>query len=241
MSRIGPLIDKTRTKIAIIAYSLLNLTGFSRITRKSTFTAKVQHSLWGGQISKSGKGSDPENTASLRKELPLVLSRLEIQSIIDAPCGDFSWQPAVFNGPKFNYLGLDIVEQLVNENNLCHASEHIKFRQHDICSDKLIYSSQLIICRDCLVHLSFQEIRASLIHFCDSDSLYLLTTTFISPSVVNKNIVTGAWRPLNLALPPFSFPEPILSIPDHHFDNPDSGKTLGLWLLSSLENLPFLR
>lgn len=52
----------------------------------------------------------------------------------------------------------------------------------------------------------------------------------------NEDITTGAWRPLDLTLPPFNLPKPIMLIeeesqyaPDRHF-----GKHLGVWQFADL-------
>src|SRR3979411_1498122 len=47
--------------------------------------------LWGASASTSGLGSEIDATAVLRAELPRLLQRLGVRSLLDAPCGDAGW------------------------------------------------------------------------------------------------------------------------------------------------------
>ena len=82
------------------------------------------------------------------------------------------------------------------------------------------------MCRDCLFHFSDRNIWRALQNFLQSDINYLLTTTF-PESTENRNIATGDFRPLNLELPPFSFPSPIAQLDDWIEGHPV--KKLALW------------
>ena len=74
-----------------------------------------------------------------------------------------------------NYLGGDIVENLIYKLNLENGNEKIKFINLDICSDDLP-DVDLIFVRDCLFHLSNYDIR--FIHnFQRSNIEYLFTTS----------------------------------------------------------------
>ena len=104
----------------------------------------------------------------------------------------------------------------------------------DITRDRLP-CADLVLCRDCFVHLSHRQIAAAVANFVRSGSEYLLTSTYTDwPR--NEDVRTGGFRPLNLQLPPFNFPPPLSFI---HEKEPDEraqyhGKGLGLWRLSDL-------
>jgi hypothetical protein len=111
----------------------------------------------------------------------------------------------------------------------------------DISRDPLP-RADVILCRDCLVHLSDEAAFASIANFKASGSRFLLSTTFYAQDE-NRRGSTGGWRALNLQRPPFAFPAPILLIPERQFE-PDrtySDKSLGLWALSSLPAAPGTR
>lgn len=93
----------------------------------------------------------------------------------------------------------------------------------------------LIFCRDCLVHLSLQDIWRSLHNVCASRSEYLLITTF-TERVENHDIVTGRWRTLNLEAAPFVFPRPLRLIKEGctEDDGVYADKALGLWRVADI-------
>ena len=88
-----------------------------------------------------------------------------------------------------------------------------------------------ILCRDCLVHVSFQDIEAILENFRATGARWLLVNTY--PEVRrNRNQFTGqAWRRLNFRLPPFGFPEPIETLADGGEVDPSR---LAVWRLQEL-------
>jgi len=98
-------------------------------------------------------------------------------------------------------------------------------------------SADLILCRDCLVHLSYDDIRNALKNICSSNIRYLLTTTF--PNRENRDIETGQWRPLNLEAHPFFLPKPIAVINENCSESKGaySDKSLALWDLSETRNM----
>jgi glycosyltransferase involved in cell wall biosynthesis/SAM-dependent methyltransferase len=187
---------------------------------------------WGGHESLSGPGSSLSQTRVLREAIPSLLSELECNVMLDAPCGDFHWLSHVALPAK--YLGCDIVPELIDRNIRNYASDEVEFFRADITKDPLPMAD-LVLCRDCLVHLPNRDIHRVLENFSRSGSSYLLTTTFPN-RMRNDDIAAGAWRPLNLELPPFNLPPPIRLINEEctEFDGAYKDKSLGLWDLRSL-------
>ena len=93
-----------------------------------------------------------------------------------------------------------------------------------------------VLCRDCLVHLSFAAAQAALANIARSAAKWLLTTSF--PGVTrNDDIVTGQWSPINLMLSPFNLPESKKVITENCTETEFADKTLGLWAVESLKQL----
>lgn len=198
---------------------------------------------WGDEESLSGTGSNLQQTSVIRKEIPQIINNFNIQYMLDAPCGDFFWMKEIKDQLSLlltSYTGLDIVEKLVLANNEKYGDEKIKFELGDITKN-LTRKYDLIFTRDCLVHLSYQNIFKVIHNFKKSKSKYLLTTTF-SNRETNTNIKDGEWRPLNLQKAPFNFPEPILLINENCTENNGiySDKCLGLWKIESLKTANIL-
>jgi hypothetical protein len=113
----------------------------------------------------------------------------------------------------------------------------VHFYKRNLIIDKL-QKVDLVLCRDCLVHLSFTDIFSALNNIIDSGATYLLTTTFTSRSE-NRNITTGQWRTLNLEIPPFSFPSPLKIINERctEGDGVYADKSLGLWRIEDIQGI----
>lgn len=201
---------------SILPHSMLNLlknyknrieqSPIFRRSAKKIFTQIYQTRHWKGIESVSGPGSDIIQTGVIINEVSHTIEEFGIKSILDIPCGDFNWMQHV-NMHNAEYLGADIVEEIIKENSDKYSKEKIRFEVVDLLSDPLL-ECDLIICRDCLVHLSFSEIRIALNNIKASKSKYLLTTSFTERND-NYDIITGGWRPLNLQMKPFKFPNPI--------------------------------
>lgn len=58
---------------------------------KEVFTLIYKFNKWRGTESVSGPGSSLHESRELIHKLPLLLNLFEINSILDAPCGDFHW------------------------------------------------------------------------------------------------------------------------------------------------------
>lgn len=200
----------------------------SPMEREQVFTSIYAEHAWEGQ-SVSGQGSDGEQTAYLRQQLPVLFAQWNVRRVLDAPCGDFNWMQHVPLSLD-EYIGADIVAELIADNQAKYGDTMRRFAKLDIARDDLP-TVDLILCRDCLVHLCFRDIRAALNNFKRSGSTYLLTTTF-PQQPKNWDIQTGEWRGLNLQAAPFRFPPPLHLLNEHCPESAD--KSLGLWKLADM-------
>jgi len=186
-----------------------------------------------GDESVSGPGSCLAQTAEIRRSLPHLLQSIGARSLLDAPCGDFNWMKHVVLGLE-EYIGVDIVSDLVAENQRRYGRTDRRFIKADLTRDDLP-DADVVLCRDCLVHLSYEDIRRAVRNIKRSRSTYFLTTTF--PRLqANSDIVTGQWRPLNLQLLPFNFPNPIRIVVEGCTEAGGryADKSLALWRLSDI-------
>ena len=169
------------------------------------FSDIYEKNLWSSAESGSGDGSEIASTEHLRAWLINNLPNLGVSSFVDASCGDFNWMRHVVQNLELNYLGLDIVKSVVNKNNKLYATNSTKFESSDICKDK-IPSCDLIMVRDCLFHLSFEDIDRFLKNIKNTNYKYLLTTTHIvEQGFRNKDITSGDFRIINIFDHPFNF------------------------------------
>lgn len=205
-----------------------------RYPKESVFETIHKRRTWGTESS-SGGGSDLEQTESTRKMLPVLLKKVGARSMLDAPCGDFHWMSHIV-ADLDSYVGCDIVPELIERNSENYASDKVRFVSADITKDPLP-RADVILCRDCMVHLSYADAFNSLRNLKRSGSTYLLATTYPGLLKRNWNIITGMWKPLDLQLAPYSFPEPIELVNENSTETTDyPQKSLGLW---KLDDLPF--
>src|SRR5690606_14720961 len=122
--------------------------------------------------------------------------------------------------------------ELIERNRERHADRpNMEFRHGDVtCLDTP--SVDAVFCRDCLVHLPFEDAMRGLSAMADGGrARYLFLTTF--PGwLENRDIKQpGKWRALDLTSAPFNLPEPFRLIRERA-PNPDDRnnmKSIGIW------------
>lgn len=168
---------------------------------------KVRGALW--KDHKCGSGSLLEHTVNIREALPQLVSKFNIKSILDAPCGDFSWMSTVQFSSDIKYIGGDIVGRMIDENRAKYPqTEFIKL---DIVHNALP-TVDLLFCRDLLIHLPNESVKQIFRNVVNSDIKYVLVSCGHNPK--NDDIDFGKHREVNLRSAPFSFPEPLYTIDD---------------------------
>jgi SAM-dependent methyltransferase len=191
---------------------------------KKTFTRIYKKNAWNSRESVSGPGSTLVATENLRLTLPALLKKWQIKSILDAPCGDFNWMSKVELG-GVTYTGADIVPQIIEQNKIKYPEKN--FFERDIINDPLPYAD-LVLCKDCFIHLKNQDVLRAIDNFKKTGIRYLLASTY--PVDFNKQILTGHYRATNLEKPPFNLGEPLDRIEDNAEDG--TQRWLGLWKLN---------
>ena len=167
------------------------------------FTKIYKSNHWNSLESRSGEGSTFENTENIRLELPKLLNKYQINIFLDVPCGDFNWMRYVMEASSIQYIGGDIVPDLIKSNNQRYTDKNISFINLDLTKGPLP-TADLMLCRDCLFHLSYDDIKRTLEVFLSSSVNYLLTTSSAAPEgsrLKNSNIITGAVSYTHLTLP----------------------------------------
>ena len=208
---------------------------FAQRTTKDIFTMIYQEELWKGSESVSGYGSGIKYTENLQKTIIEIVNNFKIVSILDLACGDFNWMRYVVDKIPSSYLGVDIVNSLIEKNKLKYENDKVKFTTLDVVNDE-IPSANLVICRDVLFHLPNEDILRIINKIVDSPSKYLLITNHIAmetDSFENIDISTGDFRRIDLFKPPFNLPKSfILNIDDWLY--PDPPRTMILFVVDQL-------
>jgi hypothetical protein len=189
---------------------------------------------WGANASPSGAGTSDNQTRTIRLAIPSLVAELGCRTVLDVPCGDYTWMRQVDLG-EVAYIGGDLLPELIVPLQALHSDARHQFLVLDVMNDSLP-QADLLLCRDCLVHLSLADAGRALRNIRRSAVRYLLTTTF-PECANNQDIVTGDWRPINLELGPFNLPPPARLLTEECTESGGifADKSLGLWDLTTFE------
>ncbi len=213
--------------------------------RANFFSQVYTQNLWDGGESRSGQGSGVFQTRTLIEGLPAMLSRYQIGSLLDVPCGDFNWMKEVDFGSS-TYIGGDIVPELIEENQRKYGSDRRQFICIDLVSQALP-AADMIFIRDCFIHFSTDLVFQSLNNILSSPIKYICMTHDMQhiryPNGENVPLeraqdgVNFEYRPIDFEIPPFSFPPP-LDVLNEHPNRKDFGGggeyVMALWEASQI-------
>ena len=203
-----------------------SLTGNRTQIKKKIFTSiyKSKHWVQNSEslperfISVSGHGSNI-NTAqhkNLNFNFNIMLEKYNINSIIDMPCGDFLWIKNTIIEKKIKYLGIDIVDELISENNKTYKNNHIEFLAEDIVDFKTDEKYDLVLIRDLFIHIKNLDIKKIINNLKKMQIKYIALNNY--EKIQNKDVVVGQHRKVNILNEPFNLPKPIFSFKDFEED-----------------------
>src|SRR5262249_17846954 len=139
----------------------------------------------------------------------------------------FNWMQRVEG--DFDYLGIDVVPQLIEQNNSRFGSGKRRF----ICADATrtaIQPGDVALCREVLFHLSFADGRRLLRNIRAAGFRHVLFTNDTS-IWFNSDIRSGDFRRINLLRAPYSLPPSSRELRD---DRVSAGRVLGVWAATEL-------
>jgi|LakMenEpi03Aug12_release.lakeMendotaPanAssembly.Ray.scaffolds.fasta_scaffold104823_3 hypothetical protein len=192
------------------------------------FTPTYTGDLWRGARgeSKSGGGSSLSYAENFKNTLEITISDFEVETIFDCSCGDWNWMRSIKDILP-NYLGVDVVQEIIDVNTEKFSAENINFVCNDMLSElksKPNDSIDLVICRQTFEHLSNGYI-IDVLNEIKRVGKYLIIN---SNNTISENVEFTAdglnSRNINMDLEPF---EPILGLPEFYFYDSIGQKTEG--------------
>ena len=188
---------------------------------KKEFTDTYVNNKWKMHLgeSKSGDGSALINTENYIENLLKIIEDFKIDVMVDCSCGDWNWMKEIKEKlPK--YIGIDIVEELIEENKKKYGSNNIEFVCNDMISQLKGYKDKeidLTICRHTLEHLPIEYSLEALRELRRVSKYSIIT----SGNGSNNNFVDFTMdgyrgRVVNLDYEPYSIElnSPIIKFPD---------------------------
>ena len=208
---------------------------------RNRFFQRIYHeNLWQSAESVSGEGSAVWVCQPLIEQLPILLGKYEIGSMLDIPCGDFNWMSYVPFPKGFHYIGADVVPELIEETQKRHGNGGREFCVLDLVNDELP-PVDLLFVRDLFIHLSLAVCRKAIENIARANFKYAMFThdpiSVRYPPTGNIEIERaqgGAnfeFRPVSMMLAPFGFPASIDHITEHLDHSPGwhGQKQVALW------------
>lgn len=208
-------IGLTYTVCNLIAFPIRRLNHLNKkkkvfkTSKNKRFEKIYEINFWNNEESVSGSGSSLKNTEKIRNLLPKIIRKYNIKSVLDAPCGDFYWFNKIIDQVEISYLGADIVNNLISKNKKEFQKKNVDFKLLDITKNNLP-KMDLMICRDCLFHLSYEDIKKFFLNYKKSKIKFIIITGNKNyhnkdKSFSNKNIITGDFRKIDFFSQPFNF------------------------------------
>lgn len=147
---------------------------------------------------------------------------LEISSLADAGCGDFSWMEKV-SGQFSLYFGLDRDEVLIADLDQRFGTRRGHFFVARDIAEGPLPKVDAILCRDLFEQNSIKAVSAMLGQIKASGAKYLLAST-----------TPGKAAPFDLGQPPFSLPPPFFQFAEEE----GGAKLLGVWRIPDKSQTP---
>jgi len=180
---------------------------------KDAMTQIYEQHLWGTNHQPFYSGEGSHNPTLVKPYLQVVQAFLKSFkapiSVCDLGCGDFNIGKELVKYSQ-KYIGVDIVESLIDYNTKYFKASNLTFLCLDIAKDDLP-KADVVIVRQVLQHLSNTEIIAILEKL--TQYKYILLTEHLPNGTFapNKDIISGQGirikkqSGLNILKPPFNF------------------------------------
>lgn len=181
---------------------------------KKAYDSFYARNMWkpieGG--SKSGIGSGIKYSQSYSENLTKIIKEYKIKKIFDCSCGDWFWMQHIKEHFEY-YVGNDVCEKVIEENQEKYASENIKFISNDMLSQMKLQKDlefDLVICRHTFEHLPIEYNIKSIWEMKRISKYAIITSANLdysineNPEIVfNKNF-DPPYKSVNLDLEPYA-------------------------------------
>jgi len=140
---------------------------FGAMNLRDAFATIYREGYWGsGQSAPfdSGTGSASTHAALYCQLIHRFISERQVHTVVDLGCGDFRIGKEI-TSCAVNYIGVDIVPELIAHLRNDHGSQHVTFECLDATVDPLP-QGDLVLVRQVLQHLTNTQIHSVLKQVC---------------------------------------------------------------------------
>jgi hypothetical protein len=117
--------------------------------------------------------------------------------VVDIACGDYRlWTKLKYRG---NYLGIDIVQTVIDANNKKYANHRVQFINYNVLDEEAepIQHPDLVIIKDVFIHLPYKDIFKMLHAVNKMNPKYILLCEDAHYSNPSYDIRVGLYRPIS--------------------------------------------
>jgi len=185
---------------------------------KSNHWVQKDNTLAKNSISVSGHGSNinTKQFFELKKIFSKIINDKQINSVLDMPCGDFLWFHEIIKDKNIRYVGIDIVEELIQANNVKYQNNNFGFINDDIVNFNTSDKFDLILIRDLFIHIQNSDIIQIIKNIQKMNFSYVALNSYNNK--VNHDVIVGKHRKVNLLVEPFNLGKPLEYFKDYEND-----------------------
>jgi SAM-dependent methyltransferase len=177
---------------------------------KAAFSGIYSSRAWDAE-NPSGPGSRPENSQEYLSLLQNFFSTTKYRTVVDLGCGTWELMKCISIPPSIDYLGVDIVDEMIRENTRRYTRSNVQFKEINSVQDAVALQGDLLIAKDVIQHWSFKDINFFLANVLPRFKTALITNDIArSGTTMNRDITSGDYRALDLTREPFHLPAKVL-------------------------------
>ena len=186
---------------------------YGALTVQEAFQKVYRSKAWGSGAAEfcSGSGSIGPASSQYCDAVIGFIQAQNVASVVDLGCGDYSVGKRIVESTNVQYIGVDVVPELIEYHRRNVKNDRVTFRCADIISDPLP-SADLYLIRQVLQHLSNDEINRVLVNIGKFSRVLVSEDVPIRPKSFNRDKPHGPdvrayyGSGVYLEKPPFSRP-----------------------------------
>ena len=184
---------------------------YGGLSLKATFQEIYSTKSWGdnGTPFSSGQGTRGPASKEYCDAVVEFIRNHQVRSVVDLGCGDFVVGRQIVEATGVDYIGIDVVPELIEHHTQVVDFPRVSFRLADITSDPLP-AADLCLIRQVLQHLSNDEIAKIIVNVKNFPMVLVSEDVPVNPRSFNRDKphgpdVRGYYRSgVYLDQPPFS-------------------------------------